>query len=388
MKLLLKTACAILSVVLLMLILSLRESENKTVAAVVSKETLPKIQVAILLDVSNSMDGLIEQAKAQLWNTVSVMGKAQCNGNTPDIEIALYEYGRPANSVSSGYVKQINGFINDVDSLSQNLFGLTTNGGDEFCGHVIYTSVKDLAWDTLPDSYRVIFIAGNEDFLQGDISWTTACAKAKKKGIIINTIYCGEKTSGVREHWNLGGECSNGSYTNIDQNAKIEDIATPYDSTIFALNEQLNGTYISYGYAGALRLKKQSDMDRENRVMNEAVAVKRISVKSNKKLYKTSGWDLVDATAVDSSFAAKVDMKTLPDNLKNKSRKELQQVIKDKNDERNQLQKSIQDINAQREVYIAAEKKKTAVQNNTSTLETEIEKIIKVQARRFNIIIQ
>ena len=35
----------------------------------------PKIQVAILLDVSNSMDGLIEQAKAQLWNMVSVMGR-------------------------------------------------------------------------------------------------------------------------------------------------------------------------------------------------------------------------------------------------------------------------------------------------------------------------
>ena len=54
----------------------------------------PKIQAAILLDVSNSMDGLIEQAKAQLWNMVSVMGKAKCDGVAPQIEIALYEYGR------------------------------------------------------------------------------------------------------------------------------------------------------------------------------------------------------------------------------------------------------------------------------------------------------
>ena len=37
----------------------------------------PKIQAAILLDVSNSMDGLIEQAKAQLWNMVSVMASDQ-----------------------------------------------------------------------------------------------------------------------------------------------------------------------------------------------------------------------------------------------------------------------------------------------------------------------
>src|SRR6185436_266716 len=94
----------------------------------------PKIQAAILLDVSNSMDGLIEQAKAQLWNMVSVMGKAQCNKLTPKIEIALYEYGRTTNSKADGYVKKISGFTGDLDLLSKNLFALTTNGGDEFCG--------------------------------------------------------------------------------------------------------------------------------------------------------------------------------------------------------------------------------------------------------------
>src|SRR5688572_17755177 len=73
----------------------------------VEKKRAPKIQVAILLDVSNSMDGLIEQAKAQLWNMVSVMGKATCNDAVPNIEIALYEYGRPANDVRAGYVKRI-----------------------------------------------------------------------------------------------------------------------------------------------------------------------------------------------------------------------------------------------------------------------------------------
>src|SRR4051812_27436239 len=91
------------------------------------KNYSPRIQVAILLDVSGSMDGLIEQAKAQLWNMVSVMGKAQCNKVTPQIEIALYEYGRTTNSKTDGYVKKINGFTGDLDMLSKNLFALTTN---------------------------------------------------------------------------------------------------------------------------------------------------------------------------------------------------------------------------------------------------------------------
>src|SRR6186997_1430897 len=147
----------------------------------------PKIQAAILLDVSNSMDGLIEQAKAQLWNMVTVMGKAKCDNQAPQIEIALYEYGRPTNDVKAGYVKQLSGFTTDLDKLSQTLFGIQTNGGDEYCGVVMQTSLTKLNWDTAASNYKVIFIAGNEDFLQGNVLYTRACLEAKKKGVIINT---------------------------------------------------------------------------------------------------------------------------------------------------------------------------------------------------------
>src|SRR5688572_28721372 len=140
----------------------------------------PRIQAAILLDVSNSMDGLIEQAKAQLWTMVSVMGKTKCDGATPQIEIALYEYGRDNNNSKQGYIKQIAPFTSDLDKLSQDLFGLTTNGGEEYCGHVIHTSLNELKWDTSSANYKVIFISGNEDFLQGNVSYTLACAEAKK----------------------------------------------------------------------------------------------------------------------------------------------------------------------------------------------------------------
>ena len=352
-------------------------------------KTNSKIQVAILLDVSNSMDGLIDQAKAQLWNMVSVMGKAKCNDATPQIEIALYEYGRSTNDVKQGYVKQISPFTNDLDKLSQNLFALTTNGGDEYCGHVIYTSLNQLQWDnSSPNIYKVIFIAGNEDFLQGDILYTKSCAEAKTKGVIVNTIYCGDRMQGINEHWNLGAECGGGSFTNINQNAKQEEIPTPYDSTIYALNTKLNGTYISYGYAGATAMETQKMADKNNAVMSSASGIKRIEVKSNSKLYRNDSWDVVDAAKHDTLFFAKVDMKTLPENLKNKSRKELQQIVKQKSEERSNIQKQIEANTTKRDAYIAAEKAKNAARNNTATLETEIEKIIKQQAKQFNMVIK
>lgn len=387
MKLLLKSAALCLFFVTVLSVLSFKSAKTK---ALPPYNANPKIQVAILLDVSGSMEGLIEQAKAQLWNMVSVMGKAQCNNNTtPKIEIALYEYGRSTNSKTDGYVKQISGFTGDLDLLSKNLFSLTTNGGDEYCGHVIYTSLKDLQWDASAENYKVIFIAGNEDFLQGDVLYTNACREAKQKGVIVNTIYCGDSLQGVREHWNLNSECGSGSFTVINQNEKIDDIPTPYDSIIFSLNEKLNGTYIAYGRAGGQYLEAQASVDKMNYSASKGAALKRAAVKSNGKLYKNESWDMVDADGLDEKFIEKLDKKTLPDSLKNKTNDELKKIVKAKGEQRASIQKQITETNTKREEYITKEKTKSALnKSNVATLETEIEKIIKNQAKRYNMVIQ
>ncbi|OQP61627.1 VWA domain-containing protein [Niastella populi] len=347
-----------------------------------------KVQVAVLLDVSNSMDGLIEQAKAQLWNMVSVLGKATCNDVAPTVEIALYEYGRPTNDSRSGYVKQINYFTRDLDEVSRNLFKLTTNGGDEYCGHVMYTSLTSLEWDASPDNYKVIFIAGNEDFLQGDIPFTRACSEAKKKGVIINTIYCGDRMQGIKEHWNLGSECGTGSFTNINQNAEVIDIATPYDTVLFQLNIQLNATYIGYGQAGRANASKQAEVDQLNYKNNKAAAAQRVAVKGKKQLYNNSSWDLVDASNDDATVLDKVALNTLPDELKNKSRNEIKQIVATKSRERTNIQKEISAVSVKRDAFIAAEKARRSTKTNERTLESEIEKIIRQQAQKYNLKIQ
>ena len=349
----------------------------------------PKIQVAILLDVSGSMDGLIEQAKAQLWNMVNTMGKAKCDGNvSPKIEIALYEYGRTTNDVKAGYVKQINSFISDLDSLSENLFSLKTNGGDEFCGQVIYTSLQQLQWDAAPENYKVIFIAGNEDFLQGSLHYTKACTEAKNKGVIVNTIYCGDKMQGVREHWNLAGECGNGSFTSINQNAKAEDIPTPYDSLLISLNGNFNTTYVSYGYAGASYAAKQGKMDVVNAQASKKQQMARIKTKANNKVYDNSSWDLVDAKAQGKLDEVIADKENLPDSLKNKSKEEIKIIVEQKAKQRSAVSQQINELNTKRDAYITEERKKAAATKQENTLETEVEKIIKEQAKRYNMKIE
>lgn len=388
MNLLFKPAIAFLSSYLVLNFSS--PSTHQTVIETPEKiKNSPKIQAAILLDVSNSMDGLIEQAKAQLWTMVNVMGKAKCNGETPQIEIALYEYGRDNNDLRKGYVKRITPFTSDLDDLSQKLFQLTTNGGEEYCGHVIHTSLNELNWDTASSNYKVIFISGNEDFLQGNISYTLACTEAKKKGVIVNTIYCGDRLQGIKEHWNLLGECGNGSFTNINSDAKPEDIPTPYDSTLITLNYKLNGTYIYYGFDGRGKKQLQGSMDVANSSVNSYVGVNRALSKTSSKTYNNSGWDLVDAKEADKKALDKIDYKTLPDSLQKKSKAELEAIVNQKSTERAGIQKEMLDINKKREAFITEEKiKKAKAGNNSQTLESEVERIIREQATRFNMKIE
>src|SRR5262245_21449410 len=44
-----------------------------------------RIQVAILLDTSGSMDGLIDQAKSQLWKIVNQFAQAKKDGKRPKL---------------------------------------------------------------------------------------------------------------------------------------------------------------------------------------------------------------------------------------------------------------------------------------------------------------
>jgi hypothetical protein len=333
------------------------------------------------------MDGLIEQAKAQLWNMVSVMGRAKCNGQTPQIEIALYEYGRTNNDAGKGFVKQIMPFTNDLDEVSKKLFSLNTNGGDEYCGQVIFTSLDELKWDTASSSYKVIFISGNEDFLQGKLHYTKACSAARDKGVIVNTIYCGSRQQGIAEHWNLGAECGQGSFTNINPDARVEDIPTPYDSTLMVLNDRLNGTYIGYGVMGSANVARQAQMDKANSTLGYAAMSKRVAVKGKKELYRNDSWDLVDAQARDTSFAYKVKKEDLPEVLQNRPRSEVARVINEKSAERARIQAEIEQVNVQRNSFLTEARKRNAAAGNTPTLESEVEKIIREQAKRYSMVI-
>lgn len=206
------------------------------------------VKIALLLDTSNSMDGLINQAKSQLWDIVNEFTHAKCGNNSrPELQIAIYQYGNDGLSSREGYIQQVLNFSNDLDEISEKLFSLRTNGGEEYCGEVIQTSLKQLEWGKNPDNLKMIFIAGNEPFTQGKLNYKDAVTNAKEKDIVLNTIFCGNYEQGIETDWKNGATLTGGEYMAIDHNKEVAHINTPYDDIIIKLNSKLNTTYISYG---------------------------------------------------------------------------------------------------------------------------------------------
>lgn len=317
-----------------------------------------RVQVALLLDTSNSMDGLIDQAKSRLWNIINTLTTLKYKGKTPRIEIALYEYGNSGLSGEKNYIRQVAPMTTDLDFISEKLFSLRTNGGDEYCGAVIQEAVRKLDWGGQASDMKLVYIAGNEPFNQGGIHYRDAITSALSKGIFVNTIYCGDHQSGITEFWKDGADKGKGQYFNIDSDKKVRFITTPYDAKIEACNERINDTYISYGSAGTSGKQNQVRQDANAASMSKANYTERAVTKSKSKYYKNSSWDLVDKAEEDKTIVQNIDKKQLDVAYQNKTTAELQVIIDEKARERARLQQEIQDLAKQRQDYIDAASKK------------------------------
>lgn len=333
------------------------------------------IKVALLLDTSNSMDGLIDQAKAQLWDIVNELSYAKCGNEKPNLEIALYEYGNDNLTGSEGHIRQVLAFSSDLDEISKQLFSLTTNGGNEYCGQVIETSLNQLSWGKNQDDLKLIFIAGNEPFTQGRVSYKEAAKLAHKNDVTVNTIFCGDYDQGISTYWKDGADLANGNYMAINQNKATTYVATPFDDKILKLNQKLNKTYVAYGTVGASKIMQQTKEDTNAMSYSSANAVSRTVSKSS-HLYKNSTWDLVDAEKQKDFKYEELDNDNLPKELKGKSESEIKAYVSKKRKERESIQGDIQILNQERRKYISEQQKEV-----DNKLENAMIKAIKTQAK-------
>jgi hypothetical protein len=313
------------------------------------------VDVVIALDISGSMDGLIDSARQKLWDVVNLLAQAK---PTPLLRVGLIAYGSPNFPAQGGYVHVESNLTTDLDSIYSKLFALRTNGGDEYVARAVQVGTREMSWDQDPKSLKIIFVAGNEPANQDPlVAVETAVAQAKEKHIFVNTIYCGYESAGEAVGWRQVASLGGGKFAAIDQNHTVA-IATPMDAELGRLSNELNKTYVAYGAMGSARAANQAAQDKNAEGAGGMVAASRAAAKSS-ALYSNEEWDLVDAKKHGKKIAD-MPAAALPPTVAAMPAPQREAYVDGKAKERQKLQQEIASVNAKREEYIKSERKKAA----------------------------
>jgi hypothetical protein len=336
------------------------------------------IDLVLCLDVSNSMDHLIDSAKQKLWDIVNDLAKVK---PTPKLRVGLYSYGHTDYDAQKGWVRKELDFVDDLDLVFQKLFALKTNGGDEYVARVCRDAMRELAWSKDKDALKILFVCGNEPASQDPtLKLAEIADMAAKNGVNLNTIYCGGADDGDGRDWRELAGLAGGRFANIDQSKNVRvTIATPFDKDIAALADKVNATYIPYtveGEAKALQQKLATENSKKLGPVNLAARV----VTQNSAIYRNATWDLVDKFKADPKFdITKVPEDQLCEELKKLKPAERVTYVQNKLREREAIQKQVETLNAKREAHIRVEMQKQSSDPNRG-FDRALRELIREQA--------
>jgi len=191
-----------------------------------------------------------------------------------------------------------------------------------------------------------------------------------ERSIVVNTIFCGDRSQGSKLGWEKGAQAGKGHYFHINHNEKTVYIETPYDKQINQLNIQLNNTYVPYGAEGIKKKEQQMLQDSNASSYSASNMAERSKFKASKK-YKAESWDLVDAYGKDKNIVKEAGK--LPKEMKNNSVAEIEAKIQKIAADRARIKKEINENNILRTNYINNASKEVV---NKNSLEGSILKSI------------
>lgn len=317
----------------------------------------PKIDVVFVLDTTGSMSGLIGAAKEKIWSIAASMASAQ---PAPIIRMGLVGYRDRGDE----YVTRVVDLSGDIDTMYATLMQFTANGGGdgpESVNQALYEAVNSMSWTQDADAYKVIFLVGDApphmDY-QDDVKYPKSLATAADKGIVVNTIQCGNEIE-TRRRWQDIASISRGSYFNVDQAGSAVAITTPFDADLARLSAALDDTRLYYGTAEekAKQLAKTGATDSLHALASAASLARRAAFNASASGVTNAIGDseLVADVVSGRVDIAKVDTDKLPEPLQALSVDERERVVKENAAKREDLQHRIKALADQRDEYAANE---------------------------------
>jgi hypothetical protein len=322
----------------------------------------PAVDLAICLDTSGSMQGLIDAARAKLWAVVNDLALARPQ---PRLRVALLTFGNDGHPSENGWVRLDVPFTTDLDLVSQQLFALTTNGGTELVGRVIQRATDELAWSAESNALRLMIVAGNESADQDQsVRFSDACARAIARGIMVDAIYCGADGDQIAAGWRSVAKLADGHFAAIDHQNGTLSVASPFDARLAELSVALNATYIPYGASGLAGMSNQAAQDSNAGELSSDAAAARAVCKSTANYQ--CGWDLVDGTRSGQVELETVKADDLPVELRAMSKDDLRKHVDAQWTQRSRIQQEIAELGTKRQAFVESEMQKSGLDASKS----------------------
>ncbi len=314
----------------------------------------PRIDVVFVLDTTGSMGGLIQTAKEKIWSIATTMASAQ---QAPEIRIGLVAY----RDRGDAYVTRVTDLSSDLDSVYATLMDFEAGGGGdgpESVNQALYEAVNTISWSEQDQAYQVIFLVGDApphmDY--NEVRYPEIVAAAMNKGIVVNTIQCGDMPMTV-EPWSQIAALSNGEFFQVEQAGGAVAFNTPFDEKIATLSAELDSTRLYYGS------EEEKDRMKEKVVATDKMhAGLSFASRARRAEFNASeggranllGENELVAAVVDGKVALDdLDAAALPAALQAMAPEEQAEFIVATAGKREELQRQIRELSEERGDYIA-----------------------------------
>ena len=339
----------------------------------------PKVDVVFVLDTTGSMSGLIQTAKEKIWSIATTMASAQ---PTPEIRIGLVAYRDRGDQ----YVTKVVDLSGDLDSVYATLMDFEAGGGGdspESVNKALYDAVHQMSWSEGEQAYQVVFLVGDApphmDY--NEVRYPAIVAAANEKGIVINTIQCGDIPTTVPAWTQIAG-LGQGSYFQVEQAGGAVAFTSPFDAKIAELSAKLDDTRLYYG-----------NEEEKERMLNKVAAADKMEVsaslasRARRGVFNAAAGgrtnligenELVDAVATGTVELDDLEAADLPEALKPMAPAEQGAYVARLADERADLKRQIQALSVDRDGYIA--KKVDEAGGMKDSLDQKLYEAVKEQA--------
>ena len=339
----------------------------------------PKVEIVFCLDTTGSMGGLIEGAKAKIW---SICNQVASGKPVPDLKVGLVAFRDRGDE----YITKVFDLTDDLDAIHGHLKTFKAAGGGdipESVNQALDDSVNKVKWSTDHSTLRIIFLVGDApphmDY-PDDVKYPVTCKKAAERGIIINTIQCGNDAD-CTKFWKDICVKAEGSFVQIPQDGGVRQVvSTPHDKRLADINGELATSTLVYGRAEeqARGLAKNKEAEK----LDAPAAAERVAFQA--KNAQVASYDLLDS--IKQGRVKLEDLKTeeLPKELREMKPEERKEHLKKLDAKRDALRKEALDLDKKRSDFIAKKQAEDTGKGKNS-FDNEVLDVLRNQAKKHKI---